>query len=926
MKHIEKEDDICCYDNKCRHKVDPIERFNLIDFFDDNIDDEQEIVDSFTISTEIVRTYKVGLRVPESLVKEQNKLIAEREVLHYLRKLYNNELIKNSYKNKIDNGKRYESAYDKFRHLTKYVDILIELDKNKEELKNLRECSPTLNSNNFSSADLPRFLDKVNPLPSEISLKNYQYLAGKSFKMVCRHLNTIVQNSIKFIPSTRKEVIDLAFSIAQRENTYYSIGSLNRYLQKTIALIIGSHANLDQTAFDQLANSFKAYFTLRDKVDNVSELFNSTNASTDFSKAVPILLGYYSIPNHFRKFLVEAWGVDSQWVRNTIIGWRRKLDSLLPERFQIEPLTDLFFELADYYKDFARNLEDIKVISILQKNHILHLLSYPTLDLSPLLPLEFIKNYRYLRRNIEELPNYLKHYLTANVQQINKSLFLDSLNELLSDVEENKSRFPDDSIPYKNCVGYINKLKLILQWVNLPEFKEILNNFIIGNRFTNSISKLFQTSKITHLFTAIRGIISLTLAKMYPNAIGQFMSIFNPDNCLTRPFQSNKRIKKYLPVNLLFNKYIVLRKDYPTNDYFLVNQYDPDKPNVTDIFRQGKPIWLGLPIYSPDQLINGLIEGRRKRTFWFQLIPSKKIVECLNRGAEVRHIRLNIPNGATYKIVADIVLASKDSSAFVHRGKFLEAWDQKYPNLQIHKHDFLGVDFNRIGKFMVAVSNPDEEINILSMMEQYKNAFEKLEKYRKQEIPNIQRKLDTNTEKNESPLTPERIVRLRAQITLLYQKQGRVMKEMKRHVLMIYLFVAYKTGAKYLSWDSIGGISTKNKRGALARAITYLPKRREQFNIFNMWAEDLVAQGYLPALEDVIPVSSYTSQICGRCFKSTGKMNKTLSNKVSYDEFLCTVCGKHSNRHSNSAQVSAIMLQNHVQNQKIENNNSTHLL
>jgi hypothetical protein len=152
------------------------------------------------------------------------------------------------------------------------------------------------------------------------------------------------------------------------------------------------------------------------------------------------------------------------------------------------------------------------------------------------------------------------------------------------------------------------------------------------------------------------------------------------------------------------------------------------------------------------------------------------------------------------------------------------------------------------------------------------------------------------------------------------------MKEMKRHALMIYLFVAYKTGAKYLSWDSIGGISTKNKRGALARAITYLPKRKELFDIFSMWAEDLVAQGYLPALEDAIPVSSYTSQICGRCFKSTGKMNKTLSNKVSYDEFLCTVCGKHSNRHSNSAQVSAIMLQNHVQNQKIENNNSTHLL
>lgn len=791
----------------------------------------------------------------------------------------------------------------------------------------LHECSPALNRNSFISADLPKFKDKANPLPSEISLRDYQYIANRSFKMVCKHLNTIVQNSISFIPPTREQIVDLAFGIAQREGQAYTHVSLKKYLQKAIALIIGSHSNLNLIAFDQLANTLKVYFLLRNKVEIVLKLFNSTNSSADFSEVVPIILGYYSIPNHFKKYLAKAWDVDSRWVRDTIVGWRRKFDSLLPERFQIEPLTDLFLELADYYKGFAQNPEDVKVIGILQKNHVLHLLSNPILDLSSLLPSELIENYRYLRNKKEELPDYLKHYLINHTQQIKKVLFLDSLNKLLSDVEENKSRFPDDSIPYKNCVSYINKLNLIKEeWANLPEFTEILNNFIIGNRYTSSISKFFQTSKTKHLFTAFRGIISLTLVKMYPNAIGQFMSVFNPDNCLTRPFLSKKRVKKYLPVNLLFNKYIVERKDHPNSNYYLVNQFNSDKSNVTEIFRQSRPIWLGLPIYSPDQLINGLIEDRRKGTFWFQLIPSKKIVECLNRGAEVRDIRLNVPHGTTFKIVADIILASRDRSAFTHRGKFLKAWDCKYSNLQIHKHNFLGVDFNRIGKYMIAVASPDREIDILSMMERIERAYIKLEKYRRWEIPNIQRKLDANTEKDGRPLTPERNVRLRAQITLLHQKRGRVMKEMKRHALMVYLFLAYKTGAKYLSWDSIGGISTRNKKGALARAITYLPKRKELFDIINIWAKDLVAQGHLTELENIIPVSSYTSQICGRCFKSTGKTNRTLSNKVSYDEFLCTLCGKHSNRHSNSAQVSAIMLQNHVQNQRFENNDFTHLL
>jgi hypothetical protein len=935
MTDEEREREFFCRDNKpCIPR-----QHNAITFTDEveiptkdglySFDDNQDIVNSLTISTEVVRTYKVGLRVPESLVREQNELIVEREVLHYLRKLYNDEFIENSYKDKIDNGKKYESAYNKFRHLTTYKDILDELHKNKEELRILHECSPALNCNNFISADLPEFKDMANPLPSEISLKDYQYLAGKSFKMICKHLNTIVQNSIDYIPSTRKQIIDKAFEIAQREGRItYNPNYLNRYFQKAIEFIIGSHTLFDITAFNQLADNFKAYFTLRDKVNNVLKLFNSPNASTNFSKTVSILLGYYSIPNHLRKFLAKAWDIDFQWVSNMIVGWRRKLDPLLPKHFQIEPLTDLFLELADYYKHFARNLEDLKVIGILQKNHVLHLLPNLTLDLAPLLPSEFIENYDYLRNNVEDLPIQLNHHLANHTQQIDEDLFLDSLKEILFDVEKNKLRFPPNSMPYRNNEGHINKLKIIEEkWVNLPEFKGILNNFIIGNRFTSSVSKLFQTSKPRRFFTAIRGPISLTLAKMYPNAIVQFKSVFNPDNCLTRPFQSKKRVKKHLPVNLIFNKHIVFRKDNPNSDYYLVYQYHSEKPNVTDIFRQSKPIWLGLPIYIPDQLKNGLIEGRRKRTFWFQLIPSKKIVECINRGAEVRLIRLNVPNGANYKIVADIVLASRDRSAFVHRGKFLEAWDRKNPNLQIPFHDILGVDFNRIGKYMVAVANPNEEINILPMMRQYKDAFDKLEKYRKWEIPNIQRKLDNNTEKNGHSLKPERNIRLRTQITLLHQKRGRVMKEMKRHALMIYLFVAYKSRAKHLSWDSISDISTKGTSGALARAITYLPKRNELFNLINEWAQDLVSQDYFPELEDIVPVSPYTSQVCGRCFKSTGKMSRTLSKGIPYDEFLCTVCGKHSNRHSNSAQVSAISLWNLIQDQIINNNNnSTHLL
>ena len=121
---------------------------------------------------------------------------------------------------------------------------------------------------------------------------------------------------------------------------------------------------------------------------------------------------------------------------------------------------------------------------------------------------------------------------------------------------------------------------------------------------------------------------------------------------------------------------------------------------------------------------------------------------------------------------------------------------------------------------------------------------EKLEKYRKWEIPHIQSKLDKGTDKNRHPLNPKKAERMKAQLTLLYQKEQKLMKEMKQQALMIYLFIVYETGASYLSWDSISGISTRGTSGALAQAITYLPKQKAQFDIFTQWAQDLKGKGY----------------------------------------------------------------------------------
>ncbi|MHA1147366.1 MAG: hypothetical protein ACTSR8_03900 [Promethearchaeota archaeon] len=454
-----------------------------------------------------------------------------------------------------------------------------------------------------------------------------------------------------------------------------------------------------------------------------------------------------------------------------------------------------------------------------------------------------------------------------------------------------------------------------------------MKNYLVGNRFTRAVAHLLgQGSKYTRLFTALRGIIALTLVRKHASAIGQFLSIFNPDNCLTFPFTSPNREKSHLPVNLLFNKFIVERKAHPTVSEFLVNKPDPSKSTrVTEIFRAGEPIWLGLPIYAPsqEQQFQDVVRGTRKMVirkgmFWFKLIPSKKIIECVRRGANVIDLRLNIPQGPTNKIVADVVLSSSEDSAFQHRGQFLSAWDTEFSHPALPINDLLGVDFNRIGKYMVATASPDKEHNLSRVMELYQKTHVKLEKFRKWEIPHIQTQLSTGRDKTGRILTPKKRGRLETQITLIHRRKQKLQKEMKLQALMVYLYVAWKAKAKYLAWDSIGGISTRGTRGALAQAITYLPKRKGLYDEFKQWAQDLSDQGLLPKYQGTIPVSPFNSQVCAHCFQRTGEQKKTKVKNIPYDEFCCKSCGRSTqqnpviNRHSNSARVSALLLKNQV--------------
>ena len=879
-------------------------------------------------SKKILKTYKVGLRVPESLLEEQNALIRTREIVQFLCKKHRRQLKRKGitgdfagfirYK-RLDQASSkvrewYKKEYNKYREYS-LKELLNERSFNNARLKSLKHANPTLNSKHFTDKDVPHFSDPSHPRPRVISVRDYQYLAGKSFKMVCKYVNAVARKYITALPPDKELLIEQVYLKAQSKGKKITRGSMRIYPEMAIANLLDRYSNTDQVAFFQMAAALEAHGDLRQKVEYMNRLlFPSDDAYADFSVVVPVLLAYYSIPNYFKQYLAKAWNTDAQWVRNTLVGWRRRVDPHLPVLFQIEPLTLLLEQLAQFCLKYVQNDGDRKVIKLLQKSHMLHLIS--KIDLSPLLPKELRESFYQVRSKIPPYPSELTRKLKARTLNLSILAIENAVNELMESVRDVMDTLDPTSRGFENCKTFLTKLKIIKKCSSGEQYRFLFENYLPGNRFTSSAGILLKHSDfakksgIRHLFTALRGVASLAFAGLIPEAIAQFESVFTPDNCLNLPFTSSKRRTQFLPALLLSPKYVVERKTHPLDIGFLNNE------KATEILRSGKVIWLGIPIYSPDQAsqFRECLEGKRKTVrrrgiFWFQLKTSKKIVECLNRGATVQSIRLNVPHGPTNKIIADVTLSGSEPEVFARRGNFLKVWGREYGEILFPTHDFLGSDFNRIGTNLLAVATPDLEIDLTSgsnMMKPYKKAHEKLEKYRKVEIPHLQRNLTSRR------YTKKELGRRKAQITLLHRKRQNIMNEMKRRALMVYLYAAYRTGAKYIGWDTAQGISTRGTRGALATAITYMPNRKALYDEFVLWAENLRTLGFLSEYISTEPITPFTSRICAECFQNTGAMKRTLVQNENYHTVECSVCKWCGNRHHNSARLNALLLQQYI--------------
>ena len=876
------------------------------------------------------RTYKTSLRAPASLVDGLSGLVVEREVLRYLHAMPGGGFSGFCHRKHglaraaVATRDLYHDAIAAWKHCSPAT-IDAALATNARAMDGLKGRNPAFSG----GASLPGHAiaavsDTATPDPALISLHDYCWLASESLKMTCAHLDSIAREVVPLLPASADDLVAAALANAASTGSAITEGSLRKYPEKAIAHYLGRHGNVELTAFEQVAAIMEVYRDTRAKMDFTRCLLFNDDGSHDFSGVASSLLYTCTVPRHALVYLARAWNVEPGWVRNTLVGWRRTVDGLLPASCQVKSLAGAFTALAKQVVAMAGSDEDrLEVIDILERKHVLHLLPRGV-DLSPLVDVAL----QSALAQVQAVVVGAGDVLAPALQDIAYHETCIATNELVTaagalsrSVTTTMAALPDGSPGSRNCHALLAKIDAVI--ANLSRIAPFLAHSLPGSRYTDAVVQVLASChdmkrrRLSRLFTAIRGIIALAFAATEATASARFKSVLEPGSCVTRPFTSSRRTKRHLPINLLFNKYVIIRKEHPAatrhvkggdREAFL------DNARATDILRQGKPIWLGIPIYAPDQfdVATRRLHGSRKGVFWFELVPTGPIVARLRRGARLETIRLDIPRGPARKIVADMIITSEDRVPFARATKFIGALHTTHGATSFPQDVYLGCDVNALGPHAIALGTSKESIdlhsgaNLLAPVERSARRIHAL----RVEIARVQHAIAAAVANGVDA------GRQQGQLALLHRRVARVRDDAERHVLMIYLYVVHRTGARHASWDAVA-VSTRGTRGTLATAITGMPKRAGLLAEFEAWARDLASAGLLPRFEDVTPVTPYTGGTCDDCFATTGELRRTRKAGIPYHAFECTSCGKASDRHQVSSRVAALLLKQIIEQKSI---------
>jgi hypothetical protein len=404
-----------------------------------------------------------------------------------------------------------------------------------------------------------------------------------------------------------------------------------------------------------------------------------------------------------------------------------------------------------------------------------------------------------------------------------------------------------------NQKAFLNKLKLIKQeqQIVVPFLTSWVNSYQ-PSRWKSLKKSAKELAEIIgkptrKLFSAVRQVVVFTLFDHVMQSVSQLLQGLRITNLVPLPFKRKK--KGRLPIKTM------MKKDY------VITREGNAKELTRQVKKQGRTT-LGFP-----QM------GKKKLSA--QVLFPLKVLEYIDNGAEIKVFQVSSGGAPSFKPRVDVVL---EGTHYCFRSsKLLHSYLLQVPG---GKKKVLGVDINRLGKYMVVFNTlvPVPK-DLLKLAEHYQKLTNKVIDELNVGFLNKRKTYDVRGS-----------CKLKGELNRVYQRRSRLLREITRRLPHFLAAVMVKKRCQTLRIEELVADPSGTK-GALAKAIYTMP---DNLYIYKkaVWLASLEL-GYDITLESVPPY--HTSS------KHYGCGGKIARDKDHYDFAPCTKCGQKVNTHANAS-------------------------
>ena len=405
----------------------------------------------------------------------------------------------------------------------------------------------------------------------------------------------------------------------------------------------------------------------------------------------------------------------------------------------------------------------------------------------------------------------------------------------------------------KNQQAFLKKLQLLKQeqnvvipfltsWINSPQDSRWKSLKELAEQLATIIGKPNRK-----LFSAVRQIVVFTLFDHYMQSVPQLVQGLPVAKVVPLPFKRKKKGK--LPIKLL------MKMDY------VISRQGNAKDLTNQIKNQGWTV-LGFP-------------KKGKKLLSAQVLFPPKVLKYIQNGANIRVFQVSSGQAPNYKPRVIVVL--EGAHGCFHSSRLLHHYIKYIPGKKL---SVLGIDINRLGRYMVVFNTPIPlPSDLLDLASQYDHLSTK-----------VVDELNLGYLRKRKEYDIHGSCKLKGELNRVYTRRSRILREITRRLPNFLAAVLVKKKCKVLKIERLVADPTGTK-GALAKAIYTMP---DSLFIYKkaIWLAS-IELGYDIQLE-IVP-SYHTSTIHYGCGGSL------IRQKGQYDIAPCKKCSQKVNTHINAA-------------------------